>query len=133
MRVDARSGAAGVLIDQGTGQRIPLARWFDDETGEWEAFVPAPNGAVRLDDDGRPLLRRGRAKGRLVLVPVGKAKVLPAPERPALAEGLAVYQRVYFDVWRFRGEAKRCVGDRWREFLAKNDFLDCFVVRRRSG
>lgn len=133
MRVGATSGRAGILIDRGTGRRIPLARWFDEETGEWEAFAEAPNGAVRCDEQGRPILRRGRAVGRLELVPLGKAKLLPGPPPTPAAEGLASYQRLYFEVWQWRGEAQRCVNGRWIDFLKQNEFLDAFVIRRSRG
>jgi hypothetical protein len=135
VRIDARQGVRGVLIDRGTGRRIPLARWYDPETGEYEAFAEGPGGTVRLDDKGQPVIVRGRAVGRLELVPQGSAWSPPKPPAPTVtppAEGLVQYQRVYFEVWNRRGEARKCIQGRWREFLQKNDFLDTFVIRRKG-
>jgi len=136
MRIDARAGARGILVDRGPNRRIPLARWYDPATGEYEAFVEGPGGTVRRGDDGQPQVVRGRAQGKLELVPLGSAwqpAPPPAPKGTPPAEGLAQYQRVYFEVWNRRGEAKKCIRDRWQEFLRQNDFLDAFVIRRSRG
>ena len=143
MIVDAReTRSPGVVIDTGTGKRIPFVRKADFETGEYEALAVAPNGVDYLaDEDGKVVVVRGRAVGKLELVPLERAKDLgrkpvkvESPIEPMTAdekrEGLDQYRRTYFDVWRWRGEADRCVHSRWEEFLQQNDFLDCFVLKR---
>ena len=147
MMLDARtSGLHGVLYDTGTGKRIPFARRYDPDTGEYEHFLPAPNGVDVIGDDcGVPLLRRGKARGKLVLLDDGKAahlgvkpapaKVVPQTVEPMTAEerieGLEVYKRCYFQVNNeFRGEAKRNVNDKWQEYLKGTGFLDHFLLTK---
>lgn len=141
--IDARSPLkpGGVLLDHGTGKRIPFARCFDPETGTYEAFAPAPNGKdILCDDDDKPIVIKGKSKGRLELIPLGSAAVIgyKPPERVRKTDidksaGLQIYKQAYFETWQWRGEAKRCVADRWDSFLAQNDFLDMYVLRRRQG
>jgi hypothetical protein len=58
-------------------------------------------------------------------------KCVIEPIRPEVRlDGLEQYKRAYLHVWNYRGESRRCVADRWSEFLLKNDFLDAFVIRR---
>lgn len=144
--IDAKDGVGGVLFDHGTGKRIPFARRFDPLTGEWEGYWPAPNGVDVLGDDcGQPIVRRGKAKGKLELIPMGKAAALgQAPVKPQVQQravrpmtkdeqldGLETYKKAYQEVWHgFRGEAKRCVQDRWQEFLAKSDMFDSFILAK---
>ncbi len=148
MILDARSKEkpAGVLVDLGTGLRIPFARKVDFERGTYEHLVPAPNGVdVLVDEYGKPLVRQGRAVGRLELVPLDKAATIgaaPPPQKvyspiePLSADqkidGLEQYKRVYVEVWQWRGESRKCADERFHaEFLRKNSFLDAFVIRRK--
>ncbi len=137
---------AGVLIDRGTGKRIPLAFKADMDTGEWEAHVPAPNGTdIQADELHRPMTCKGRAVGKLELVSMEGAEHFGV-KPPQLVDspvvvitkdmklaGLDSYKRTYFQVWNnFRGEAQKCVNDRFSDYLKKNQFLDTFCIRRRS-
>lgn len=58
MRITAKDGHRGVLVDLDTGRRIPHARWYDTETGEYET--------VQRGLDGVPVFTRGR--GRLKFI-----------------------------------------------------------------
>lgn len=140
---NAQMKPAGVLIDTGTGKRIPFAVWADMETGEYEALTPAPNGVDYHCDleTGEPLRYRGRARGRLELVSAEGARDLAPPPRKVTGviepmspeqkrHGVEQYKRVYFEVWQFRGESKRVVDTRFADYLAKSNFLDAFVLRR---
>lgn len=134
MRLDARSPnkPAGVLVDRGTGKRIPFARWFDDETGEYEALQATADGKdILCEEDGSPIVVRGRAVGRLELVPVAGAA--PIGQRPPkrVDGGTEVYKKLYFDVWALRGESKRCTSVRFEEYIKKAKFLDDFMVKKR--
>jgi hypothetical protein len=137
-----KSGAAGVLIDRGTGRRIPFAVWFDPETGDYEHFQPAANGVdMACDEDWNPIRVRGRAKGKLELVPLGEAAKVgwkePAKVRETIKltnedreAGLEQYKKVYVHVWQDRGEARRIVDDRWEEYLRKSSFFDDLILKR---
>lgn len=141
MRVHADSGAAGILVDLGTGRRIPFAVWFDTETGDYEAHEATADGRSMLaaEDCVTPLgTFRGRAVGQLKLVPMENAKLLgatptPRAKRVEKAEGLERYKRVYFEVWQFRGEAKRTATSRWADYLLRDGFLDDLVIRRKHA
>lgn len=144
MMIDAsKTKLAGVLIDTGTGKRIPFARRFDPETGEYEHFVPAPNGVdILVDDRFVPFIRRGKAVGRLELVPLDDARLLGSDCKPKKVQGtilplsrdekvagLETYKRVYVQVWsELRGEARKTVDSKWEDFLRNNDFLDEFLI-----
>jgi len=144
MQLDARQPEkpAGILIDHGTGRRIPFARWFDSQTGQFEAFVMASNGVdIACDENYRPLVIKGKAVGRLELIPIGNAaqfgfeepkKVIEQPLTvEQKQEGLDQYKKLYLTVWRWRGESGRVALTRWEEFLQQNDFLDHLVIKRR--
>lgn len=135
---------AGVLVDQGTGKRIPFPRKVDMETGEVEYLVPAANGVDVLIDPytQQPYVRKYKAVGKLVLVPMDKADKLgvPAPRKVVSeiqpmtpeekVEGLRQYKKLYFDVWNgLRGEARKCTNERFGEYLVKNHFLDSWVLK----
>lgn len=143
---DSPGRPGGIVVDRGTGKRIPFVRWFDAETGEYEAFQPTADGLHYWceEDCVTPIVVRGRAVGRLELVPIEQAHAFGVvePEKKQSAvqpgtidrvAGLEVYKKVYSEVWRWRGESRRVVADRWDEFLTKNDFLDCFILKRRQG
>jgi len=121
-----------------------LARKFDTETGEYEYLQPAPNGVdVLCDELDQPIVVKGKAKGKLELVPLDGAaqfgfrlpQRVKSPIQPMTVEqkidGLDTYKRVYTQVWQWRGESRRCVDTRWADYLAQSDFLDCFVLKRR--
>jgi hypothetical protein len=128
---------SGVLMDTGTGKRIPFAFEFDTDTGEYQAFKPSPDGNdILIDDNRKPIIIKGKAVGEMKLVPLDGAAVVGRPARkvPDKVTGYETYKKLFFDVWAdVRGEAKRSVSDRWDSFLQTNDFLDCFVLRRRVG
>lgn len=139
------SQLSGVLVDSGTGRRIPFPVWFDPDTGEYEAIKVAANGVdMACDEDYRSITYRARAQGQLKLLPFGQAASIgqaPPPKQVVDAAftaerrmaGLEQYKRVYHEVWRWRGESRRAVDDRWDDFIAQSDFLDHFVLRRRSS
>jgi hypothetical protein len=137
------SGAAGVLFDHGANAPIRFAVWFDAETGAYEALKVASNGVdIACDSDYKAIRYRGRAKGRLELVPFGDARLLgrvpvktkeeiatPLPQG-AKEQGLDDYKRLYFTVWNQRGESLKCIDDRWLAFLKENSFLDHLCLRK---
>lgn len=142
--VNTQGKPAGVLYDHGTGQRIPMARAFNSETGEWEALTPAPNGVDYVCDaeTGAPIIRRGRSKGRLELVPIGQAATIgvppPKPQpvtppKPLSVEerrdGLECYRKVHREVWQGRGDSKRVVDSKFQAYLMQHDFLDAYIFR----
>lgn len=144
--VDSRSPdqPRGVLIDRGTNKRIPLAIWFDPETGEYEAYKAAPNGHdILVGNDERPVKYKGKSKGKLELLATGQARLLghaAMPPRkvkeviePAIDEeaGLEIYKKCYIEVWSWRGMPRRSIDDRWSDYLSKTDFLDSFILKRR--
>ena len=150
MLLDARQPEkpAGVLIDTGTGKRIPFARKVDYDTGDYEYLAPAPNGTdIMVDPYTRaPVVRRGKAVGRLELVPFDKAAAIgcgPPKKVPCRIEpltkdekiaGLEQYKKVYIEVWQgIRGESRRCVEERFTDYLGAEAmaFLDCFRLRTR--
>lgn len=146
MLLDARTPEkpAGILIDKGTGRRIPFARTVDFDKGTYEALQATADGKDYLCDDNNPIVVRGRAVGELELVPIENASSLGVepPKKvngtilPMTAdqriEGLHQYKRIFSLVWNQRGEAMRCVNDRFEEYLRTTTFLDCFVLKRRS-
>ena len=148
--VNAKRLPAGVLVDSATNKRIPFPRKVDMGTGEVEYLVPAANGVdVLVDPYTRaPYIRKYKAVGKLVLVPMAQADKLGVPPprkvesivQPMTKEekidGMREYQTLFFKVWNeMRGEADRCVKDRWdykvEEFVQKNHFLDSFVLKSR--
>lgn len=147
MLLDARAPEkpGGVLVDHGTGKAIRFARKFDTDTGQWEAFAVAPDGeSILCTEDHKPIVIRGRAVGRLELVPLEKAHVFGLKDKPELKhspirpmdasqkrDGLEQYKALYVKVWNeMRGESRRCVDDRWEAFLRTSDFMDDFILRR---
>lgn len=146
MILDARmpEKPAGVLIDHGTGRRIPFARTVDFSTGEYTYLCPAPNGVDILVDPytRRPFVRKGKAVGRLELVPFEKAAAIgcKAPEKvesniqpmspDERIEGMRQYQRCFMDVEKWRGNSRRVIDTKFEEFCKQSSFLDSFVIRR---
>lgn len=144
MIVHCKSGQAGVLIDRGTGKRIPLAIWFDNEAGEYEAFQLASNGVdMAADVDWKPIRYKAKAVGLLELVPLGEAHIFGWKEPQLVREpkvvklspdqreaGLQQYREVYTKVWQWRGESRKAVDGRWEEYLTKNTFFDDLVLTR---
>lgn len=135
----------GVLVDKGTGRRIPFARSCNMETGEYEAFQPTADGTDIIVDaqDRKPIVVKGKAVGKLELVPLERAhqfgrkkpELVKSDIQPMTAdekrEGLEQYKGVFIKVWaEARGEARKTVDHRWGEFIQKNSFLDAFVIRR---
>lgn len=134
----------GVLWDHGANAPIRFVRWYDDSSGEYEAIKVAANGIdmVREEHSTKAVHYQGRAKGRLELIPIGDAKLLgrvpqkvveqiPTPlPSGAKEDGITDYKRLYFQVWQHRGEANRCVDERWLDFLKNNPFLDSLVLRK---
>ena len=143
MIVHHKSGCKGVLVDRGTGRRIPFATWFDAETGEYEAIRATPDGRhYAVDENENAVLYRGRAVGKLELLPLAQAhqfgwqeavKVPSGRIRLTVDEkeaGLQQYKEVYVKVWQFRGEARRVVDDRWENYLRDNAFFDDLIITR---
>ncbi len=139
-----KDGAAGVLLDHGTGLAIRFAVWYDDETGDYEALKVASNGQDYACDERYKAIRyRGKAKGKLELISLGDARLLgkvnpqkvpevvatPLPHG-AKQQGLEDYKRLYFHVWNQRGDAMKCVDQRWIDFLKNNTFLDHLILRK---
>lgn len=144
--VNRQRRPAGVLVDLGTMKRIPFPKKWDVERGEVEYMVPAANGVDVLIDPytQQPYVRKYKAVGKLVLEPLDKADKMGvgAPKKVVShiepmtpeekVEGLREYQRLYFQVWNgFRGEAAKCVNDRFGDWLSQNSFLDAFVLKSR--
>lgn len=135
---------AGVVFDHGTGKRIPFVIRCDFATGDYEAHVPAPNGMDVIVDPytRRPVVRKGKAVGRLELIPFGKThKMGVAPPKKVVAAvqpmtkdekiaGMDQYKKCYFEVWRWRGDSERVVMNKWIEELKQSDFMDCFVLQK---
>ena len=143
---DSKCRPAGVLVDLGTGKRIPFPRKVDMATGDVEYLVPAANGVdVLVDPYTRaPYVRKYKAVGKLELVPMGRADklgikppqkvespILPMTKEEKVA-GLEQYRSLYFKVWNeIRGDSSRVVDTRWEDYLKTNTFLDDFVLKRR--
>lgn len=138
---------AGVLVDGGTNRRIPFAIKADLSSGYYEYLVPAPDGRnVLVDELARPIVRQGRAVGKLVLEPIGKAAALGLYKEPSKkvysplqpmtkdekVAGLEQYKEVYIKVWNeLRQVDRREVDAKWAQYLSTNKFLDCMVLKRR--
>ena len=150
MILDSRKqkSLSGVVIDTGTGRRIPKVIWFDSTTGDYEYHVPAPNGHdVLIDEYGAVVVRRGRAIGKLELIPldqaanIGQFKVPPKQVHQTVQPlskdekiaGLECYKDVYISVWQdVKRVDRETVNQKWLDYLRKTPFLDSFVLRRRS-
>lgn len=139
--VHCDSGVAGVLFDRGTGRAIRFARWFDAETGEYEAIRVASNGVdMACDDDYKVLRYRGKAVGRLELVPLSRGALLGVepekkvePMRLTVQEkeqGVEDYRKLYYGVWGRREEAKRSIDERWVRFVQGSSFLDGLILKK---
>src|SRR5262249_16120959 len=98
------------------GKRIPFARKVDFETGKWEALLPTPDGKnVVTDEHNKVVVLTGQAE-RPKLVPMEHAHLFgvkePEPVQfhviPVSAEaklqGQQQYERVFKNVWQYRGE-----------------------------
>jgi len=62
MIIDAKAPEkpAGVVVDTGTGRRIPFVRKYDTETGEYEAIEATADGKnYRLDKNGKASVIKG--------------------------------------------------------------------------
>jgi hypothetical protein len=137
---------AGVVIDTGTNRRIPKVIWFDVTTGDYEQHLVAPNGHdVLMDEWGKPIVRRGRAVGKLELVPIDQAANIGVFRRPPekvhqavqplskdeKVAGLEMYKEVYVKVnHEFRRLDRKTVESKWVEYLRKSPFLDNLCLRR---
>jgi hypothetical protein len=71
VRLYARQGFRGQIVDLDTGRTVPRVLWFDTDQGELEAFAVDEQGALRLDGQGNFLTVR--MKGRFRFVPRGAA------------------------------------------------------------
>lgn len=155
MILDARSPSrpAGTLIDTGTGQPILHAYYAEvgEVGGRWEAYATTigPDGVavMQLDDHGQPVIIRGRARGTLVLRPHDGAHVFAAELKAARRspvtispaakyDGVEQYGRACIEIWRRRGDSRRCAGERFDDYVAQTlgplDWLDAYIVRRRT-
>jgi hypothetical protein len=150
MILDSRKqkDTSGVVIDTGTGKRVPKVIWFDVTTGDYECHVPAPNGHdVLMDEFAQPIIRRGSAVGKLELIPLdqaanlGQFKVPPKKVHQTVqplskdekVAGLELYKDVYITVWQdIRKVDKKTVNEKWLAYLRNTPFLDSLVLRRRS-
>lgn len=135
----------GILFDYGTGKAVRFAVSCNLETGEYEAIQVAPDGInYACDENYKAIKYKGRAKGKLEIFPIGDTRLIgvepvkqaspivtPLPEQ-AIEQGLADYQKLYFDVWKWRGDSTRIVQDKWEDFLRDNPFLDHLVIKRRT-
>ncbi len=77
MIISAKSGKRGVLVNADTGERIPLARWANTETGEYERFATLDGKTILRDGDNRPLVNRGKANIKFI---ESQAIINPAKE-----------------------------------------------------
>ncbi len=132
-----------VVVDEGTGKRVPFVTKLDTATGDYEALAPAPNGVdVLSDGKGGVIKVVGRLQGQAKLVPVdgaapfGYRKPEPVESliKPLSAEakqaGMESYQKLHRTVWHdMRGCSKRETLGKFEEYLATNGFLDDFVLR----
>jgi hypothetical protein len=138
---------AGILIDSGTGKRIPFGITVDLSTGEYEHYAASPDGKSILCSDyalKRPIRLRGKAVGKLSLVPLDHAAQLGAPAPPRvyspiapisqgeIVEGLQMYEQVHSQVWQFRGESRRCAKSRFADKLRQSSFLDHYILGRTT-
>ena len=72
MRIDARKDVSGwAAFDLDKGEKIPLCIWADDETCEYEHYVPNDKGQPRLDPSNPRQVLTHRGQGRIVLIPPG--------------------------------------------------------------
>lgn len=137
---------SGVVFDHGTGKRIPFVTWFDAETGEYEQHIPAANGVdVLVHPITRiPYRRKGKATGRLELIPITQAHLFnAAPPQKVVQriqtitydqklEGMKQYKSLFYKVEEIRGNSQRVTNGKWDDFLLNNSFLDDFVLRRHT-
>lgn len=65
MIIHSKDRVRGTLIDLTSKKVIPKAIWFDDETGEYEAFRLDPSGKIATEN-GVPLRYKGKSKLRFV-------------------------------------------------------------------
>jgi hypothetical protein len=143
--VHCSSGAAGVLYDHGAHKPIRFAIWYDVATGEYEAWQVASNGKdIACDKRYRGIKYRGKAKGRLELIPLNAATPVlgPEPEKrldllssrrlsiQQREQGVEDYRRLYGEVWGHRGEAHRCIDERWLAWVQKSSFLDSLIIKK---
>lgn len=84
MRLDAKSGLRGVLVNGDTGQPIRFARWADLDTGAYEAFAVGPDGQMAWP----PRVVRGQA--RLTFIPAASAKPSACSATPPLSPTKAI-------------------------------------------
>lgn len=135
-----------VIVDGATQQRIPMVQRIDTDTGEYEALLPSPDGRnAVVDVTTKQLVRiQGKLKGPVKFVPIDNAApfgyqppkpvettIIPLTADVKLA-GQQQYERVFKNVWQYRGEHGRRLHDRWCEYVEKSDFLDSFLLKRHS-
>jgi len=86
VRLYAKQGFRGRILDLDTGRLVPKVLWFDADAGELEAFAVDDRGALRHDHNGNFLTVR--LKGRFRFLPrsegdsstLGKKMRLGAPQ-----------------------------------------------------
>lgn len=80
MRLYAKDGVRGKLIDLDTGKPVPKVVWFDTETGEFQAYQTGADGQILRDAQGDYLVYL--ARGRLRFFPEDKPRAvrLPCPD-----------------------------------------------------
>jgi len=98
MIFDSDKGDRGVLIDLDTDQRIPLAFWCNDETGEWKRHVVGPDGKVLRREDGTAVVVAGKGRIKFIPSPKEQPKKLVSYE-----ESVGNYQDIFRHIWRDRG------------------------------
>jgi hypothetical protein len=125
-----------VIVDTGTGQRIPFVYKADFTTGEYWAWKSANEGrdyACKADCT-TPISVHGFAKGRLKAEPLdGEGKMLlPSPEPKKVVDVKAqvhVFKEICKKVWHDYGkESKRCIDQRWLDLVKSDPFLDSLLL-----
>lgn len=147
-----RGKPEGVVIDTGTGKRIPFVRWCDLETGEYEAIRATADGQdYALTEDARLSIIRDKAVGKLKIVSTKEAALLGHKPKPVVSpitpvtkeqklEGLRQYKEMAFvPVRRWRGESRRSAEQSFERVLAEYkdedfgaDLFDFMLLRRTT-
>ena len=140
-----RDGTKGILVDTGTGKRIPFAISANFEDGTYEHWVASADGrSILCADDAmkKPMRTSGKAVGKLVVVPLDQAEHLGAPAPPRvyspiapisqgeIKAGIDMYREVNVQVDQFRGLSRKCAESKFAEKLRKSSFLDHYIVGR---
>ncbi len=102
MIISAKSGKRGVLVNTDTGERIPLARWANTETGEYERFATLDGKTILRDGDNRPLVNRGKARLKFIesgtIINPGKESLTPEQEKEEIRTIAKDYVKDYQEI-----------------------------------